>query len=210
MRKCEAPNCDRDADYGRKSCVGHRARLKRTGEYGEAPLREATPRGLTAWGVMEHNGWTVTATGCWEYDGPRFARGYGQVKAEGQNPRLAHRISYEHFNGEVPEGLLVRHRCDNPPCVNPEHLLIGTSGDNARDRSSRGRSANGERHPLAVLTAEQVVELRRIGTLHPERIARGKALHEFAERIGIRYETIQAAWLRATWRHLDGGYKWSA
>jgi hypothetical protein len=69
---------------------------------------------------------------------------------------MAHRVSYEHFVGAIPSGLLVRHKCDNPPCVRPDHLEPGTHRDNALDCVSRGRhrrtGLQGEQHPAAKLT----------------------------------------------------------
>lgn len=71
--------------------------------------------------------------------------------------RAAHRLFYERYNGPIPDGMIVRHSCDNPGCVNPDHLLVGTKLDNSRDMVERGRSCknDGERNPSARLTADQ-------------------------------------------------------
>ena len=75
---------------------------------------------------------------CWIWTGKRIKGGYGQMNRHGRSV-LAHRFSFELANGLIPEGLLVRHSCDNPSCVNPEHLLIGTQKDNIRDCIERSR-----------------------------------------------------------------------
>lgn len=79
--------------------------------------------------------------GCWEWTGSRNAAGYGKL-SEGAagSPRLrAHRVSWELANGPVPAGLWVLHRCDNPPCVRPDHLWLGTRLDNMQDCARKGR-----------------------------------------------------------------------
>ena len=79
--------------------------------------------------------------GCWPWTEGLDTKGYGQFHAQGKNWR-GHVYSYCMFKDDVPEGQLVRHTCDNPSCVNPAHLVLGTIGDNARDRDSRGRGRN--------------------------------------------------------------------
>lgn len=79
----------------------------------------------------------------------------------------AQRVSYRLFVGDIPDGLHVLHRCDNPPCVNPAHLWLGTPADNARDRGLKGRyragpPMRGADSPSAKLTAAQVTEIRRV------------------------------------------------
>jgi hypothetical protein len=107
--------------------------------------------------------WTKVDKGgdCWEWTGARHPQGYGLIRTmTGMN--RAHRVSYEISNGAIPTGLMVRHKCDNPSCVNPEHLAIGTALDNVHDRVARGRSADrrGERHPLAKLNSVSVEHIR--------------------------------------------------
>jgi len=75
---------------------------------------------------------------------------------------MHHRAAFVAANGPIPKGQQVRHTCDNGFCVEPTHLLLGTHGDNMRDRMERGRQARGERHGRSVLTDAQVVEVRAL------------------------------------------------
>ena len=76
--------------------------------------------------------------GCWEWQGYRNPLGYGRMRKDGKK-HLAHRISYTLFVGEIPEGKMLCHKCDNPSCVNPDHLFVGTNQDNVSDCIAKGR-----------------------------------------------------------------------
>ncbi len=79
--------------------------------------------------------------GCWPYPGAAITGGYRRVKWAGGR-KLVHRLSWELVHGSIPDGMCVLHRCDNPPCVNPEHLWLGTYADNNADMKAKGRAAN--------------------------------------------------------------------
>lgn len=86
--------------------------------------------------------WSKVTQGdsCWTWAAGYFSDGYGAFCRNGQNVH-AHRVAYELTYGRVPKGLVVRHKCDNPPCVRPDHLESGTPADNSHDMVERGRSA---------------------------------------------------------------------
>lgn len=82
---------------------------------------------------------TQIAGDCWEFTGTRSDDGYGSIRHNGRMEK-AHRVAYQLTHGSVPADLKVMHSCDNPPCINPAHLAIGTVADNNRDRHVKGRT----------------------------------------------------------------------
>lgn len=134
--------------------------------------------------------------GCWLWAGHRFKNGYGCIRTDGSDPRrqlLTHRVAYELTYGSIPDGLVVCHHCDNPPCVRPDHLFISTQRGNVADCVSKGRAgdhtpitpAHGESHYRAILTDKQVVEIR--GLYVPGVVGYIKLAHLY----GVHPQTIK-------------------
>jgi len=111
---------------------------------------------------------------CWNWTSGCFADGYGAINDSGK-PKRAHRVSYELFKGPIPKGLSVRHACDNPKCVNPRHLEIGTHAENMADKIKRGR--HGQKPKI---TDAQVAEIRESEASYKE----------LAEQYGVSFGLI--------------------
>ena len=128
---------------------------------------------------------------CEEWQGNRLPRGYGQVRYEGKT-RLAHRVAYCQYHGlhlsEI-DGKIVRHVCDNPRCVNPKHLILGTNMDNSQDMVSRNRQAKGEKIGISKLSIEKAREIRESSEL--QRV--------LAERYGVHQSVISDVKRRVIW-----------
>ena len=159
MRTCVEDGCER-RHYGRSWCKFHYQRAHLAGRLEDRP-RKMVPAGSTLDERLRHHGWDERPYGCWEWRGDRSNKGYGQLATGGSRPMLAHRAAYQAWIGALPHGQIVRHRCDNPVCVNPEHLVLGTRRDNASDAVARHRTSNGERRSQHKLTDVQVVEIRQ-------------------------------------------------
>jgi hypothetical protein len=132
---------------------------------------------------------------CWEWKGSigRGHMGYGSFSV-GSTSRSAHRFCYEYFHGRIPEGLVVRHRCDNPLCVNPWHLETGTHKDNMLDRVIRNRSSRGSKNGNAKLTEDQVLDI-----FHDDRLPT-----QISEDYGIDHTTVRNIKSGKNWTHLTG------
>ena len=131
--------------------------------------------------------------GCWLFPRGLDKDGYGHFKVRGRQ-RIAHRLSWEFTKGPIPPGLMVLHRCDNPPCVNPEHLFLGTARDNMADCLSKGRRRIAERHPKARLSPADVLEIRAL--YHSVGCA------ELARRFGVSEGAISGAASGRNWKSL--------
>jgi len=136
--------------------------------------------------------------GCWEWTGSRHKFGYGWLHLNGATC-TAHRISWTIHNGEIPAGLCVRHTCDNPGCVNPGHLLLGTKKDNTQDMMARGRHRpprlKGEDHHEGKLSNAKVILLRRL-------LRNGMTTYQTARMLGVSQPTVSDVKAGRTWRHI--------
>lgn len=132
---------------------------------------------------------------CWGWSGFKHV-GYGRLKGEASAAVGAHRVSYEIHCGPIPDGLFVCHRCDNPECTNPRHLFLGTSGDNNRDCTAKGRRARGERQRSAKLTENDVRAIR-------QRWRGGEVTQkQLAKDFGVTPSAIEHVVTNRTWRHV--------
>jgi hypothetical protein len=137
--------------------------------------------------------------GCHIFTGAKDGCGYGRVKMKGRGIPV-HRWMWEYHNGQIPEGVQVLHRCDNPACVNVEHLFLGTHADNMKDKAAKGRSHNvpsGMRHkrPMAKITEEQARQIKAL-------LARGYRQCDIAQDFGVSRNLVSEIKLGKTWTHV--------
>lgn len=137
---------------------------------------------------------------CWEWLGHRNRWGYGAFWLNGKHLR-AHRFVYELIHGPIPDGLVVMHSCDNPACVRPDHLSLGTHRDNWLDSKKKGRQVQrnlyGEESPKAKLTDEQVATIR-------DHYAQGQRAQYLADEYGVGVATIYALIRFCSWKQTGG------
>lgn len=137
---------------------------------------------------------------CWEWQMGKVCGGYGSFQTGTMSsPRAmrAHRFSWALAHGKIPEGMCILHKCDNPPCVNPNHLWIGSRADNNADKARKGRTARGTHVSSSKLTEEQVREIRAL-------YASGKCTEQFlGDMFGVSDSNICLIVKRRTWRWLE-------
>lgn len=138
---------------------------------------------------------------CWVWTGCKGSQGYGWIYMGRVNerPRVGstHRLSYAIHKGPPPDELDVLHECDNPPCINPAHLFLGTQDDNMKDCARKGRTARGEGSPRHKLTEAQVLEARRL-------YEAGATFTALSRKYGISHAMIHSSVTGKHWRHLPG------
>jgi len=144
-------------------------------------------------------------SGCWEWFAARTPNGYGVFncgRIKGKDGRkysiVASRVSYSLTFGDIPNGLSVCHICDNPSCVNPKHLFLGTQTENMKDMFLKGRNTRGERVPQSKLNSEQILEVRR---LYAEG---GLRQLDIANLFNVSRTLISQITGGRTWKHIGG------
>lgn len=140
--------------------------------------------------------------GCINWLGSKDKNGYGRIKPSGEKRIRAHRFSYQRFIGAIPDGYFVCHNCDNPSCVNPKHLWLGTNAENTKDRSIKDRSAKNNLAglplkllPNSKLTKENVLEIRKLISNKIPQI-------QIAKKFNVHRDTILKIKKGITWYHL--------
>ena len=152
--------------------------------------RPATPAQTRFWAAVEKH------DGCWRWAGVIMANGYGRFFRcrEGGKVKYvpAHRYSWELHYGPVPAGMQVCHRCDNPCCVNPAHLFLGTHADSMADRNQKGRQARATSHGNSRLDPLKVLWIR-------DQKRRGRGAKSMAKELGVNKSTVQRVLQGRTW-----------
>jgi hypothetical protein len=133
--QCSVPGCNGRFD-AHGLCTKHYQRFRLYGTL-DLPYRPVVPLIDRLRALLE-----VTASGCWEFQGNRNKGGYGRIGEGRENVFLAHRVAYHYLVTPIDESVDVLHRCDNPPCCNPDHLFLGSQSDNAKDMWAKGRGVN--------------------------------------------------------------------
>lgn len=121
--------------------------------------------------------------------------GYPLLKRKGKMLRIS-RFIYQECYGEIPEKMVVRHKCDNPHCINPEHLEIGTYKQNSLDMTSRGRQAKGSRNGASKITEKDVLTIRKMRK-------EGKTLKEIASIFNLSMTSVFNICKRRNWKHVE-------
>jgi hypothetical protein len=148
------------------------------------------------WTLVNKNGPVHPTLGkCWEWMGYKQNGRYGKLSCLGMQ---THRYSWTIHHGAIPEGLSVLHHCDNPKCVNPKHLFLGTQQDNLADMRSKGHQVRGESQGSAKLTAQQVRDIRALYRRYSHEY--GSAA--LARKYGVSPIQIWKIATRQQWRHV--------
>lgn len=191
--KCSVNDCENLAVSTVSGlCQKHKKRLKKYGTT-EAQKRSREPLSVRFWLHVNKK----ANNGCWEWTGALGPNGYGRTSGNGKFDLVTHRVSYVLTKGEIPDGKIIMHSCDNRKCVNPDHLIAGTYLENMQDMIRKDRAHHpikyGEESPRAKLTDDNVRAIRS---------AVGVSDAEFARRFGVTNAAVRNARIGITWRHI--------
>ena len=199
MSTCSIKGCDKGART-RGLCTPHYTRMLKGADM-SAPIRVVFRSGSDI-DRLKSKVKVSESTGCWEWQASSTPLGYGQMRFQGTR-WLSHRVSWVLFNGDIPEDncryrtFCVLHRCDNPCCVNPEHLFLGDQKVNSIDSVDKGRWGKrglvGEKHGKALVTEDQVREIR----------VSCNTYQQISERYGISKSAVSHIKKRRSWAHVE-------
>ena len=211
---CEC-GCGQRTALAEQSCTQYgwvKGQPKRFVQGHSSRTKERTPNDVLLWRRVEKG------TGCWEWRGCRSKKGYGITtwydSSGRKGHRQTHRAAWELCNGPIPRGLMVLHRCDNPTCVNPEHLFLGTAADNSADMVAKGRSMRGNqewrervaakipRGEAAHHTKLRTTDVLAIRDLYE---AGNITMQRLAVRFGVSRGTVHDILAGITWKHIGSG-----
>lgn len=184
MNKCSVETCEYK-QLARGYCSTH---YKRFMKYGDANIKQERENKLD---------YDVKPNGCFECTSHRVnSQGYFFIGRKGKKKQM-HRFIYEEMFGEIPENMVVRHKCDNQRCINPEHLEIGTIADNNRDRDERGRSrpSRGSKNGFAKLKESEVSVIKEL-------FRKGKSVNELTTMFNIGPSTLYYIKRGERWKHV--------
>lgn len=191
MKKiCHVDGCERLA-WAKMLCGKHYQRFKSHGDPTHKVNRTIPVKNRLLSKVKINE-----MSGCWEFNGSNDARGYGMLMVN-KKPTRAHRVSYTEFIGQIPDELFVLHKCDNPCCVNPDHLFLGTHRDNMIDRKIKNRSyrAIGSKHPGAKISESDIPLIRK-------RLMDGESSSAIAKNYSVNRRQIYKIKKGKAWSHV--------
>lgn len=166
------------------------------------------------WSKVNKDGSTMSHmdSPCWEWTASKTGRGYGHFGIT-RKLFLAHRVAWTIANGPIPLGLLACHHCDNPSCVNPAHLFLGTNLDNCQDKERKGRGnpargdTNGshtkpERRPRGEVHGKSKLSDAKVIQIRVAYAAGGVTLRQLSSQFGVHFSAIGRIIRREMWQHV--------
>jgi hypothetical protein len=192
LSKCIIESCNR-SPRSNGMCNMHYERKR---SYGKTSFSEREMNNFLDKETFHMNYSVDPQTGCWNWIRFKY-KGYGEFNHKRKKYR-AHRFSYELFKEKIPDGMIACHSCDNPACVNPDHIFLGTHSDNNRDMVNKNRNAKGSQNGNSKLAEDKVIEIKR-------RLNKGDTIKNISADFGVKPTAICNINSNKTWKHVKVG-----